>query len=359
MTLPKISIIILLCCAYAVADYSFHYGFTSIFDDPFFEFTLGNESRPIKVLLDTNRQFSWVFNGSCNYRNAYCTNNTHAYTYHAEKTGGRETDFLFRDRFRRYRDFAGTLFEDTIKFGDIELPVKLGVITRGDTRFTFRYDGVFGLGIGDSETSVVKDIMKKLSVKQITIQEGHYYMSRPGRGYDFWSDGTITFGEYKGNLCEEFTYVDALSEGGWRFKTDIKVGKETLKDQIVGLLPGRYTEVPDKIRDKYYSEHSAKDEKNFHDIGFSIGNQTYKTTAKQFSWYYDPDKTYSARIDSSYPEYEYDFAFGSDFLQKYCVALRVDDKFEKYQIGFAQNNDSVQVVSSILLMIFGALFTRF
>ncbi|CAD5231312.1 unnamed protein product [Bursaphelenchus xylophilus] len=344
-----------------MGDYTFEYAIEYP-EKPYLQIQVGNDDRKVKVLLDTNRDYSMVFHKTCNDSGTPCSNNIHDYLYDPVMTGGSISSLSLNDeKHLRHNRFKGRFYADKIRIGDHDISLQLGVINRGNPAKNFEWDGVIGLGITRGNNySILMELMKQLKVRRITIQEGHYHLQKKDKSDVKKSSGRITFGEYDGDLCGDFKYVQKGKGNGWTFTTEVTVGDDIYPDATVAILPGRDTQVDQASFNKYFENRKTLNQSLFGDIGFTIDGVTFNITKEDYSWYNDDlSKSYRARIDPIYPEYSYNFGLGSSFLKEYCVALTADDKFEEFQIGFAENKEAYKLMGSIFMIIFLLIAVRY
>ncbi|CAD5231308.1 unnamed protein product [Bursaphelenchus xylophilus] len=317
----------------SLADYTYYYE-KPHYVTPFFTVKIGNDSQDVNVHFDLIRPFSYVFSDKCKMHSR-CDWHLHYYIYNSTKTGGMPLRSSFIDNFHSDALYLkGHYFADSLNFGEIKLPLALGVVDEGNGGVN-ELDGVIGLGFDQKNNSIVKKLMKKLSVKQITVQEGHNNLQRPGKPLNSYSNGSITFGKYHSNDCGEFAFMNAMNNYSWMFVADVRVGNRTLKNQKIAFNFGRRTLIPTHIFKRYFPSLESDSEETFPQFAFTAFGKEYKTTKEDYSYYVPHTKGYMQLL-GSVSHQPYDFAFGSDFLQNYCLALKEDDN-GSLRIGLAEN----------------------
>ncbi|CAD5231318.1 unnamed protein product [Bursaphelenchus xylophilus] len=329
--------LLLLFVGCVVADFTYRYQ-TAYPDPPYIEFFIGKDNQPFKAQLDFNRPYSWVFSTNC--RGSRCTMNPHQHVYDPKVAGGTPTKDRFDDEdYNGYNLFKGVYANNVIRVGNLEYPIAIGLVTSGEGITFFAPDGVLGLGYDERKRSIITRIMRDLSVKQLTVQQGHYFLPRPVN-QSLNSAGAYTFGRYSDGKCGPFTFYDTRYDGEWQFVADVRIGSTEYKNQTIGFLPGRMSEIPIPILDAHFP-FDAETQEEYPDISLLIGSKEYKVAKEDYTMY-DPEdkKKYSSLLGFSYSAYNYKFGFGSEFLQHYCVALKYDDKLEKTKIGLAENLES-------------------
>ncbi|CAD5231316.1 unnamed protein product [Bursaphelenchus xylophilus] len=346
-----VAIVIFLSASYADHTYRYNVAYPS---SPFFLVRFGDDKREAKVLLDTNRPYTMVFDKVCGDKGFECTKNKHDYLYDYKKTNGKLTNKTLMDKYDYNRNFGGFLFTDVVRVDSIGCHTDVLVVDHGHPSYNFEWDGVLGLGISNGRTNIIKNIMTDISTAQIVIQEGKYNIPRKNAKNEMISKGSVVFGKLRGSTkCGPFTYVNATATS-WQFRADVHIGNETLTNQKIGFVPGRPTQVPLSIYNELFSDKKATDESNFHEISFSVDGKTCGINKNDYLYYVEAGNYYEPIIDIAYPNYGYDFAFGSDFLQHYCVALRAHKSVVHYQIGFAENSArricfATTLISSLVL----------
>ncbi|CAD5223871.1 unnamed protein product [Bursaphelenchus okinawaensis] len=341
-------IVFFLFLGYGSADYSFTYNIKYP-QQPYMTVKIGNDARDVKVLLDFVRPYSFVFDQSCAIKN--CTINRLGYYYNSNITGI-PTGQPFKDVYGKYSSFTGQIYNDTITIGDVTVPVKLGVVNGSQFAIKYEYDwdGVIGLGLQDVDTGIVRDIMVQLEEKKITVQQGYHYVNNFNYKEPKKSVGTITFGNSDNLLCGGFQYVNTTSENMWKILTGVNIGNSRLSNKVITFLPGQYSQMPEVIYDIYFGN-TTTTQREFYDITFELGGTTYKMTKDDYSWYDYTRNKYDPRLNIAYSEYGYEFGFGSDFLQHYCVSFVAVDNFTYFQIGLAENNNAFTVFGQVTIII--------
>ncbi|CAD5231306.1 unnamed protein product [Bursaphelenchus xylophilus] len=320
----------------ALADFVFRYkGAQGMLKPPWISISIGNNPEKFNVALDLNRPYSFAFDPVCQEKYK-CDNRNHLYAYDPKKTGGKPTGRRLDDFKFAYPNYTGKFYQDVLNIGHVKLPAEVGDVTDGLYVATFNWDGVLGLGFDESNSSIVVPLLNALSVKQVVIQEGVNILSRHNRPFPLNSNGTFTFGKYTEDWCGQFSFYDTWNNKHWELRADVKVGNETLKNQRIAFVPGYLTLIPSTIIQKYFSKDKYDSDKDFPDISFSLKGKEYKITREDYS-YSSSDNKYRVLLSSWPFGNVYDFAFGSEFLQHYCVALRADDSFGRLQIGLADN----------------------
>ncbi|CAD5223866.1 unnamed protein product [Bursaphelenchus okinawaensis] len=162
-------------------------------------------------------------------------------------------------------------------------------------------------------------------------------MGRPGKPYVFDTNGSITFGKYNDKKCGRFDYYNTIDNKSWKVMADVQIGRQTLKDQVVTFTPGKATKIPRQIYEEYFGHFNDKTDKDIPDIKMITKSNSYTITKEDFVYYFDTLKRYILHLDYNINKPDYDFAFGSDFLQHYCISIRADNSFKQLQIGIAEN----------------------
>ncbi|CAD5231302.1 unnamed protein product [Bursaphelenchus xylophilus] len=307
----------------------------------FFDIQLGDDTRTLKAQLDINRPYSVLLHKDC--RAANCSHFEITDPYDPSTAKGEDTGKEFKDDKYNNNGTKGIWFKDTLKFRSMEFPVELGAAMSTARQVNWEYAGIIGLGPvnedHDKRTSIVKKLMSKLSVQQIVIQEGptNLVKNYAKEGDDREKGGSVTFGKYDSKSCGNFTFTDTIDHKSWRIKADFTIGNQEFSNKTIAFAIGGLGVAEEYIYNKYFHQRVDSDT-DYPKISLKFGGKRLAITGEDYATFYKKLGQYVPMFLKAGPEYPYDFAFGSDFLQHYCLVLRSNKEFTKLEIGLAKNN---------------------
>ncbi len=320
---------------FASGDFIFRYtnAYTYPLSSPYLNYSVGKDPESVRVQLDLNRPYSLVFNERCASR-SICDAYKHFYAYNEKRTGGKVTNRQFNDAYYDIANLQGKFYEDTLKLGNLALPFEIGVVDEGNKNAGFDWDGVLGLGIGedDSKSSVVKHIMRRLSVQEILWQEGLVAITKPGKDRFKPSNGTVAFGRYTERKCGAFKWYNTKDNKHWHIMADVVIDSTTYSNKTIAFFPGQNSRLPSAIKAKHIPSYREWDDADFPDISFVKNGDTYTFTRETYAHFVN--RHFMPLLDNS--RGDYDFGFGSSLLQDYCLKIRADSGFNRLQIGLAK-----------------------
>ncbi|CAD5221555.1 unnamed protein product [Bursaphelenchus okinawaensis] len=342
---------------------------------PYYVMYFANDKMGRLVKIDLHRPYSFIFGQECFEINK-CSTNSHGLPYNATRSKSQPiTNAYLQEPPQIFSNhFTGQFYNDSLWLNDDSLPLDVAVITDGNRQESFEWDGVLGLGLDfgrpDLNTLAVEKLFDNYDQRRILIQQGHNYISRTKqtiKGYKhLLSEGVITFGNDSSPLCEEFDYYNTKNGKTWQLVADVFIGFDIYYNQTISFLPGEYTQVPYHVFKKYFISNDTKNPNIFQSeddlpyLGFTLNGNDYMITKEDYSWvtkarYFDKTN-YTLTLESTKSKL-YDFGFGSEFLQHYCIALTADEGLKNIQLGLAINNDAYTIVLSLLVAVFFAVLS--
>ncbi|CAD5219585.1 unnamed protein product [Bursaphelenchus xylophilus] len=291
----------------------------------------------LRAQLDLNRPYSVFLHDDC--KAAKCSAVVDGVTTY--KPSAKELKEFKDDKKYGNYELQGKWYRETLTL-EIEFTVNVVAATSANPQVPWLYSGVLGLAPArdseDEQSSIIKKLLnaESLSAKQLVIQESWKELAKKNKEMkgDADASGLIAIGNLESGRCGSFTTANT-DQKSWTFEADIKIGDEKFEKKKIAFMVGQNGVAEDAIFDKHFARTYDKDTE-LPTISFNVSSTTFELAGKEYGEYNATTDQYKAKFSKKPADFPYDFAFGSEFLQHYCLSIGMTRSGD-LEIGLAEN----------------------